>query len=155
MAQKIEQKQAYCTGCQRATLHQRNRYTVPHLGHLIFTLFLCLFGLIPGILWGMLWMLHVAVNTFSAQPYLCMTCGQPDSGAKAPPSAPAVASDHPVRVWTTRDGQHQTSARLVSVEGEQVVLQKVDDGAQVRVPLDRISDADAAWLDSIGMIQRA
>jgi len=67
--QRCDQRQAFCVRCQRPTLHNRWVYQVPHLIHLLVTLFLCGF-------WLPIWLLHAAVNCGSSEPFLCTTCGQ-------------------------------------------------------------------------------
>ena len=65
-----EQSQAYCCVCGKPTLHARDTYDVPHVFHLLATLFLC--GL-----WLPIWIIHCIANTLGAQPpFLCTQCGQ-------------------------------------------------------------------------------
>ena len=67
--QRCDQRQAFCVRCRRPTLHSRWAYEVPHLLHLLVTLFSCSF-------WTPIWLLHTAVNIGSGEPFLCQTCGQ-------------------------------------------------------------------------------
>lgn len=67
----IQQIQAYCRQCGQATLHVRHTYQVPHLGHLLATIFLCGF-------WLPIWILHILIDTIAGKPpYLCQRCGEP------------------------------------------------------------------------------
>lgn len=83
--------QAHCQTCQRPTLHVRNSYDVPHVGHLILV---CAFGLAAAVnplwplfagaalAWLAVWAAHTAVNWLSVgPPYRCQVCG----------STPAIA----------------------------------------------------------------
>ena len=65
-----QQRQSYCNRCERPTLHVRETYDVPHLIHLIITIFLC--GL-----WLPIWILHTLSNSLgSTASFLCGDCGQ-------------------------------------------------------------------------------
>ena len=63
----IQHWQTYCHTCKRPTLHIRNTYDVPHVAHLLATLFLC--GL-----WLPIWILH-GMLTSGEEPFLCQFCG--------------------------------------------------------------------------------
>ncbi|NLX95604.1 MAG: hypothetical protein GXY83_05460 [Rhodopirellula sp.] len=51
------------------------------------------------------------------------------------------------RVWTDATGQHKTRAVLIETDGVQVRLKK-DDGTEVTVPLNKLSDADRQYVRS-------
>ena len=49
-----------------------------------------------------------------------------------------------LRTWTDSTGTRKVQARFIELDGENVVLQR-QDGKQVRVPLERLSNADRAF----------
>jgi hypothetical protein len=59
--------QSYCPRCKRPTLHVRSTPDVPHVLHLVVTLFLC--GL-----WLPVWILH-SIASGSGEPWRCTGCG--------------------------------------------------------------------------------
>jgi ribosomal protein L37AE/L43A len=80
----LQHWQANCATCQRSTLHVRNTYDVPHVAHLLASVFLC--GL-----WLPVWFFHTIINEFSAgEPWRCQHCGSVP-GTRAP-DAPVPAS---------------------------------------------------------------
>ena len=65
--------------------------------------------------------------------------------APEPPPAPAADAD-PFRTWTDQRGK-TLEARLAGREAQVVVLERRD-GTTVRIPVDRLSTADQAWLEA-------
>ncbi|HMO12733.1 MAG TPA: SHD1 domain-containing protein [Pirellulaceae bacterium] len=53
-----------------------------------------------------------------------------------------------MRVWTSANGKFTVRARLVAVSDDEVQLVK-QDGDQVSVPLNKLSELDLAWLKSV------
>ena len=67
----IQHWQANCPTCERATLHIRNTYDVPHVAHLLVSIFLC--GL-----WLPIWIIHTLVDSLApGEPWRCQNCGTP------------------------------------------------------------------------------
>lgn len=64
----LQQQQYFCQNCQKPTLHTRNTYDVPHVAHLLASVFLCGF-------WLPIWALHTFANAKSTVPFLCNACG--------------------------------------------------------------------------------
>lgn len=77
----IQHAQYVCKTCQKPTLHVRNRYTVPHIGHLVLTLFFAALGIAfpPALLlaggWLCVWILHGLLNVFTLRRFRCNVCG--------------------------------------------------------------------------------
>ena len=65
----VEYEQDLCHRCGRLTMHVRNTYDVPHIGHLLVTIFTLGF-------WLPIWFLHCLVNLWSSEPFRCQACGQ-------------------------------------------------------------------------------
>jgi hypothetical protein len=62
-------KQAYCSACRTHTLHVSNQRDVPHVLHLLVTLFLCGF-------WLPVWIAHSVLRSVSGgEPWRCNRCG--------------------------------------------------------------------------------
>jgi len=70
---------------------------------------------------------------------------EPDLPADPVVPAPAPPDTLP-RTWTTVDGKFSTEATFLYAAGGTVKLRKAD-GAEISVPLDRLSDADREWID--------
>ena len=62
--------------------------------------------------------------------------------------AARVPEDGQAREWVDATGNHKVQADLVRVEGENVILTR-QDGAVVKVPLDRLSQQDRTYLQSL------
>lgn len=58
-------------------------------------------------------------------------------------ASPAVVEE--LRDWSDAAGTFHVQASLISVDGEQVTLQKAD-GTRINVPLDKLSSKDHAFL---------
>jgi SLA1 homology domain 1, SHD1 len=56
-----------------------------------------------------------------------------------------VATPASARVWTDFTGIHRTEAEIISVRDDAVLLRKTD-GSQVRIPFDKLSHDDMAYL---------
>jgi len=54
----------------------------------------------------------------------------------------------PGRRWTDSTGKYSVEAELVSIEDGQVRLRKTD-GQEITVPMDRLSEADQRYLESL------
>jgi hypothetical protein len=52
------------------------------------------------------------------------------------------------RQWTSNDGNFSVSAKLIRISSEAVQLVR-DDGPTITVPLNRLSDLDRRWLESL------
>jgi hypothetical protein len=93
----IEFSRYQCRACGKPVLHVRNRYDVPHLGHLIFICGLAMASLVArdvalatlfsvGVVgWLLLWAVHAVVNRLLAgPPFRCQVCGcEPGESQKA------------------------------------------------------------------------
>lgn len=68
------QDQAYCHRCGTMRLHTRVTRDVPHILHLLLTIFLCGF-------WFPIWILDIITNSFeqSSEPYRCTNCGRAEN----------------------------------------------------------------------------
>ena len=74
-------------------------------------------------------------------PSLAGSTGEPAPAIRRRPSAP-------LRRWIDDTGRNATVGRLVAVTGETVAIRKAN-GRVVRVPLDRLSDHDRAYVASV------
>jgi hypothetical protein len=92
----IQHTQSHCLACKRPTLHVRNTYDVPHLGHLVFFCALWLAGLfvpnatltvlfgLAAVVWLAAWAAHTLANWLSAsEPFRCHACGTPAATGRA------------------------------------------------------------------------
>lgn len=59
--------------------------------------------------------------------------------------AARAGAEHPVRTWTDSTGRFTIEARLVSAEGEQVLLERAD-GTMVRIDLEKLSAVDREYV---------
>lgn len=50
------------------------------------------------------------------------------------------------RTWTDSTGQFKIRAVLVAVEGEEIVLKRSDTAAELRIALEKLSEADRNWV---------
>jgi hypothetical protein len=73
----------------------------------------------------------------------------PKSAVSQEPS-PGGTANVPVRSWADRGGTHHTDATFVELKDGQVALRKKD-GTVIHISLDRLSDADQAYVKSFGM----
>lgn len=89
-----QQTQSYCVRCKKYTLHTRSPVDVPHIFHLLMTVFLC--GL-----WFPVWILHIIITALAEEePYRCTQCGQADGETEADRKAVLAAQR---RVKADRD----------------------------------------------------
>jgi hypothetical protein len=58
------------------------------------------------------------------------------------------AASMPMREWASKDGKFRTKAKYVSKGGPKVTLEK-EDGKQVTIDLDKLSDADNEYVKSL------
>jgi len=65
----LQHSQYNCPTCKRPTMHVRNTYDVPHVLHLLVSVFLC--GL-----WLPVWFAHTLLNEIApGEPWRCQNCG--------------------------------------------------------------------------------
>jgi hypothetical protein len=74
----------------------------------------------------------------------------PRPAAEVEPQEPVASGDTRRRLWTDKSGKFKILARLTSVGGGNVTLEKTD-GATVTVPLDKLSDADQEYVQKLGL----
>jgi hypothetical protein len=76
----------------------------------------------------------------------------PMSPSQSAMPAPGTVPDEEVktdaRTWTSADGQFHTEAQFINLTAGVVTLRKAD-GSTVKVPLDRLSDEDRAWIEAM------
>jgi len=53
------------------------------------------------------------------------------------------------RTWTSADGKHRVEAKLIEADGNFLLLERKDNGKQIKIPIDRISRKDREYLKSI------
>jgi hypothetical protein len=53
------------------------------------------------------------------------------------------------RVWTDSTGKHKTEAAFVSLEDDVVTLRQPGTGKELKIPLERLSDADQEYVDDL------
>ena len=68
----------------------------------------------------------------------------PSDDAPDPDSVDAAADA--VREWTDSTGKLKVMASLVKVEGDKVTLRRADNGKEVTLPIEKLSDADQEYL---------
>jgi len=61
----------------------------------------------------------------------------------------ATASGQEMRTWSDKSGKFKIKAKFVESSGDKVVLEK-EDGTQVTVPLDKLSEADQKAVAEMG-----
>lgn len=63
-------------------------------------------------------------------------------------SVPMLANGQ-VREWVDKTGKFKIKAEFKGVEGNKVVLQRIPSGKRVTIPLDKLSDADQAFVTTL------
>ena len=118
----LQHWQANCPTCNRATLHIRNTYDVPHVLHLLVTIFLC------GV-WLPVWLADTLIDAIApGEPWRCQNCGTARGlfgGSSGGPVAmrPVKPAGPSTRAKCKGDKCPQCSgAMVVGVELEEIVL---------------------------------
>lgn len=100
--------QAFCTHCNKPTLHVSHEDDVPHVLHAIATLFLC--GL-----WLPIWIIHSL--TAKVEPWRCSQCGQ-QHGAMTPAQQASAAKQQAVDAQRRKVASYHASvARDKAIQG--------------------------------------
>jgi hypothetical protein len=76
----------------------------------------------------------------------------PPTGTGAPPVAgvdppPAAAPKFEVREWRDASGSYSVKGRLVKVVGNQITVEREDNGMQIAIPRDKLSEDDQKYLE--------
>ena len=148
-----QQEQGWCARCRQSRLFTRNRYDVPHVGHI-------LVSIVTLGLWVPVWFLHTACNAWSSEPFRCTVCGASLSKSVRPAKtnnafrsagrvvgrtfAPARSRPN-ARTWTDATGRFQEEAEFVGLIDGAVTLRKKDGRAAV-VPWEKLSPVDQKWV---------
>ena len=101
-----QHKQAFCHHCGELTLHVADVYSVPHVVHLLLTLLTCLF-------WLWIWLLHIAINSFSRPPFLCSRCGRAEREKVKQPRRP-LTDDEIAWAAERREARRARRQRLLA-----------------------------------------
>ena len=89
-----------------------------------------------------------SANTPPARPATTKPAPPPPVRSVKPRAESTIEAGPSRRTWTDKSGKYRIEATLVDVENGQVILRKAD-GEQVRVPLDRLSEADRQFAGSV------
>lgn len=99
---------------------------------------------------------EAAVGAQDSQPAAAEEDPRPASAAKAPGVGSNAAGDTPaggaepeLREWTDSTGQFRVRAVLLAIDDGQVRLRR-EDGREVFVPIEKLSDADVAYVRGTG-----
>jgi len=66
--------------------------------------------------------------------------------ANKPAAKPA--SEPKFRMWASAAGKFKVEARLIRTDGDQVVLERKDNGKQITVPLNSLSEPDRKFAEA-------
>lgn len=66
----------------------------------------------------------------------------------------SVAAGQEMRTWTDKSGRFKIQGKFVEMSGKSVVLEK-EDGSQVKIPLDKLSEADQKAVAEMGAAEES